>query len=132
MLCTLSSGCATIINGTRQKIDVATDPVGATVSADEITVQSPCSLNLRRKYDHLVTISKPGYETEVVKVTPVLSAAVAGNIFLVGGLIGWGIDAADGAQYRLVPESINVKLRREVGKKKSKNPERKNITNERR
>lgn len=32
-----------------------------------------------------------------------------GNI-AAGGLIGWGVDAATGAQYKLVPETVNVEL----------------------
>lgn len=38
-----------------------------------------------------------------------LSGAVAGNL-LAGGLIGWGVDAASGADSRLTPESVYVIL----------------------
>ena len=50
------------------------------------------------------------YHPEYVAITHVISGAVAGNI-LAGGLIGWGVDAMTGAQYRLVPEIVNVHLR---------------------
>ena len=37
------------------------------------------------------------------------SGAVAGNL-IAGGLIGWGVDAISGAQYKLVPETVNLTL----------------------
>lgn len=110
LLCTLLPGCASIIHGTRQKVAVSTNPPGATVSDGETTVQTPGSLNLKRNEDYVLTITKPGYETETVKVTHVISGAVAGNL-LAGGLIGWGVDAISGAQWRLEPETITVNLR---------------------
>jgi hypothetical protein len=40
----------------------------------------------------------------------VISGAVAGNL-LAGGVIGWGVDAISGAQWRLEPEALSVSLR---------------------
>lgn len=110
LLCTLLPGCASIVHGTRQKIAVATNPAGATISDGESSVQSPGTLNLKRNQDYILTITKPGYETETVKITHVISGAVAGNL-LAGGFIGWGVDAVSGAQWRLEPETITVNLR---------------------
>ena len=72
---------------------------------------------LKRKFDHIAEISKEGYQKETVNIKSVLSGAVAGNI-IAGGLIGWGVDAASGAQWRLVPETINLRLRPEVAQTK--------------
>lgn len=109
-VCLTLSGCASIVHGTRQKIAVSTNPTGATVSDGETTVQSPGTMNLKRNQDYILTITKPGYETETVKITHVISGAVAGNL-LAGGFIGWGVDAVSGAQWRLEPETITVNLR---------------------
>ena len=65
---------------------------------------------MSRKRDHSLVFELEGFHPEQVTVTHVLSGAVAGNI-LVGGLIGWGVDAMTGAQYRLVPGTVNVHLR---------------------
>ena len=65
---------------------------------------------MERKRDHSLVFELEGYQTEQVTITHVISGAVAGNILL-GGLIGWGVDAMSGAQYRLVPETVNVELR---------------------
>ena len=107
-----SYGCATIINGTTQKIPVSTDPSGATcaVVGDTSKYTTPCQVELARKSDHVLKLEKEGYEPATVEIKHVLSGAVAGNILL-GGLIGWGVDAATGAQNRLIPETVHVTLK---------------------
>lgn len=114
ILCILSlvslSGCATIIKGTTQNIPVASDPTGADVTVDaQLYGQTPIDLSVKRKRDHLVTISKEGYHSKSIPIVKSVGGAVWGNI-VAGGLIGWGIDASTGAQYNLTPESISVKL----------------------
>ena len=64
---------------------------------------------LKRKNDHLITVQRQGYQSRSVAVVKNVGGAVWGNI-LAGGLIGWGVDAVSGAQYNLVPETINVRL----------------------
>jgi hypothetical protein len=103
------SGCATIVHGRTQQVLVSTNPPEAFVSDGTNTLQTPATLELKRDKDYLLTISKPGYATETVQITHVLNAMVAGNI-LVGGLIGWGVDAVSGAHWRLVPETVSVTL----------------------
>jgi len=108
---TLASGCATIIHGTTQKIPVSSSPSGAKVAVNESTAfTTPTTLELPRKDPQILQISLEGYQPETVKLESVTSGVVMGNILL-GGLIGWGVDAASGGQYRLVPESVHVALR---------------------
>lgn len=104
------SGCATIVKGTTQNVPVASDPDKADVIADGQQMgQTPIDLKLQRKRDHLITISKTGFQSKSIAVTKSVGGAVWGNI-IAGGLIGWGVDATSGAQYNLSPESISVKL----------------------
>ena len=104
-------GCATIVHGTTQEISVSSDPTEARVNVDGAFISTtPCTVELKRGKNHVVTISKDGYHTEQITVMKVVSGAVAGNI-LAGGFIGWGVDAISGAQYRLVPETVSVTLR---------------------
>ena len=106
----LLSGCATIVKGTTQSVPVASDPDKADVIADGQQMgQTPIDLKLQRKRDHLITISKTGFQSKSIAVTKSVGGAVWGNI-IAGGLIGWGVDATSGAQYNLSPESISVKL----------------------
>ena len=106
----VSSGCATIVKGTTAKIPVASDPTAADVIADgNLVGQTPTTVVLKKTSSHLVTIQKVGYEPKTVPVVQTVGGAVWGNI-LAGGLIGWGVDASDGAQYNLIPTTIAVKL----------------------
>ena len=113
-LATLSlfaGGCASIVKGTTQAIPVSSDPTGADVKLDGNRVgQTPMSVEVKRKHDHLMTIEKAGYQPESVAITRNVGGAVFGNI-LAGGLIGWGVDAISGAQYNLTPATINITLK---------------------
>jgi len=105
------NGCATIMHGTTQDIGVSTDPSGADLLVDgEQHYQSPAVITMKRKHDHTVEISQEGYKRELVEIKADLSWAVAGDI-LAGGAIGYGIDAATGAQRRLRPEKIEMRVR---------------------
>ena len=106
-----SSGCATIVKGTTQDIPIASEPAGARVIVDgNPSGTTPAKVTLSRKKSHMVTLEKEDYETENIALTNSIGGAVAGNI-IAGGLIGWGVDAATGAQYNLHPETIMVRLR---------------------
>jgi hypothetical protein len=103
-------GCGTIVNGSSQTLTVATTPAGAMARFDNgMEFTTPSSVKLERKNDYVVTISKPGYQTQVVPINSVLSGWLLGNV-LFGGIIGGGIDAATGAAYTLTPEKINITL----------------------
>lgn len=107
----LFTGCASIVKGTTQAIPVSSSPSGADISLDGNRVgQTPGSIEVKRKSDHLMTIEKAGYHPESVAITRNIGGAVFGNI-LAGGLIGWGVDAISGAQYNLTPATINLTLK---------------------
>jgi hypothetical protein len=72
--------------------------------------QTPVSVETKRKTDHLVTIEKAGYRIESIAVTRNIGGGVFGNI-IAGGLISWGVDAIDGAQWNLTPKLISVTLK---------------------
>ena len=109
-VCSFFSGCASIIHGSTQKISVSSNPAGAKIQADGNSVgNAPVSVELKRKTDHILVFTKDGYKQEQVTIMHVVSGAVYGNI-AAGGLIGWGVDAATGAQFKLVPETISMDL----------------------
>ena len=110
LVLTFGVGCASIVKGSHQKVPIASDPSGADVLVDGSLVgQTPLNLEMKRKHDHLVTIQKTGYHPKSVAVVKDVGGAVWGNI-IAGGLIGWGVDAATGAQYNLTPKTISVSL----------------------
>lgn len=106
----LVSGCATILHGTTQEVSVSSDPSGATVTTGELKTTTPGKLELQRNTSHLLTFTKEGYQTKTARLASVVSGAVMTNL-IAGGLIGWGVDASTGGDSRLVPESIQVKLK---------------------
>lgn len=104
------TGCASLVKGPTQQIPISTDPVKADVTVNgEYIGTTPIDLTLKRKRDHLITLSKEGYQSKDIAVTKSMGYAVWGNV-IAGGLIGWGIDAVSGAQYELSPKYISLKL----------------------
>lgn len=118
LLFTLSlftSGCATITRGSKDVLVVESTPSGADVSLSSGQAgKTPASFKLPREDALVVTISKPGYETVAVNVTPHISGAggmaMAGNAVIGGGLIGAAVDASTGAMKDLKPNPIQVTL----------------------
>lgn len=109
----LFSGCATVINGTTQRIDVDSVPQGAVVYVDGSQYgTTPAVLSLSRNSEHTVRIAKEGYGSREVRVTKKFNTTTSGNFFI-GGLIGVAVDAGSGAMYDLEPKWINVSLVRE-------------------
>ncbi len=104
------TGCATIVSGRHQEVQVISSQSGAKASTEGQFIMTPGAFTLRRDTNHVILIEKEGYISETATVTSGLGPAVAGNIIF-GGLIGWGIDAASGSQYKLYPETVNVALR---------------------
>src|SRR5947209_14201990 len=113
LLCFTS--CATITRGVHDKLSVTSDPSGADVrlSTGEHGV-TPVKFVKERKTDPFsVTVSKPGYAPQTVKVESKFGGtgggAMAGNLLL-GGAIGLGVDAGTGAYKSLYPNPVSVHL----------------------
>lgn len=109
------SGCATITRGTTDQVQIISDPSGADVrSSMGPTCITPCTLQVSRKDEFTVTISKPGFVEENVPVKTQIAgsgaAGFAGNV-LIGGIIGMGADAYTGATMEHVPNPVSVTLR---------------------
>jgi hypothetical protein len=104
------SSCATVLNGRTQKISVSSSPSGADVYFDgEKKGQTPLKVKAKRNKDHMLVIKKPGFNNSEILLIHVISAKVAGNL-IAGGFIGWGVDALTGAQYKLIPEVVQINL----------------------
>jgi len=112
--------CATIIKGSNHTLSVNSSPPSAAVVITRAAVigegmrifegTTPATVKLSRKEEYVVSISMRGYRE--VKV-PVVHAGVEEWFFaniVCGGLIGLVVDYADGAMYKMAPETINVTL----------------------
>jgi len=111
----LLSGCASIVDGTTQSVLLDTTPVkGAHCTLENnkgawSVPYTPGSISIHRSYEALhITCNKRGYDTAAKQVDSSTKGMAFGNVVL-GGVIGGGVDAADGAAYDY-PSQINVPM----------------------
>lgn len=115
------SACASILSGTEQTIAVTSTPVGADcnlsrqVDSDGRPVQfarvapTPGAVTVdRTKYNITVRCALPGYETGSAVLESGTEGMAMGNT-IAGGVIGWGVDSAFGADNKY-PSQVNVPL----------------------
>jgi hypothetical protein len=111
----LCSSCATVIRGAHEQVEILSTPPGADVrlSTGETGV-TPVSFVKSRRDSFQVTVSKPGYETQIVNVVSRpsgsgVAATTAGNVAL-GGPLAVAVDAGTGAWNSLYPNPVSVEL----------------------
>ena len=99
----LTGGCASLIHGTTQRIEVITAPDGAVATAEGQTVITPGVLRLSRKAKAAeIRIDKAGYVPRVVHLVRVTSGAVWWNFveipigMVAGGAVGSNVTKDDG------------------------------------
>jgi hypothetical protein len=110
-------GCASVINGVTQSVSVTTPPTqkAACVLSNNkgkwYLPSTPGTIVVHRSYNDLnVACQKPGYQNANLSVKSKANAMVAGNI-LIGGIIGAGVDAADGAAFHY-PKIITLPMQK--------------------
>lgn len=105
-----SVGCASIIHGTTQDVQISSSPNEAEIWIDTAKVgTTPTKVELKRKGEYLVTIKKAGYKESTIKIEHQASAWIIGNIIF-GGIIGCGIDFLTGGAYDLSSDTLDVSL----------------------
>jgi uncharacterized protein YceK len=118
-LCSISAltGCASIVNGTHQSVSVHNGQIeGATCSLSNNKGQwfinrTPGSVVINRSFDDLqISCKKRGYQIGNQRIASHTKALAFGNAIF-GGVIGAGVDIADGAAYDY-PTSIYIPLHR--------------------
>ncbi|MDP3684072.1 MAG: PEGA domain-containing protein [Ignavibacteria bacterium] len=109
-LTTLTS-CATIMHGTRQSIEIASNPSDAYIWVDRQFIgNTPMIVEMFRKNDHVVRIELEGYQPYELILSRHVSGWALGNIVF-GGIIGLAVDAISGGLYILTPEQIQAEMR---------------------
>jgi hypothetical protein len=108
-------GCSTIIEGTSQRIAVATSPPGGYCSlkrdGQEIATvaQTPAEVTVdRTKDDILINCVASGYAPSSQYLHSGIATGVYGNI-IIGGVVGWGVDSATGAD-NAYPSTVNLSM----------------------
>ena len=106
----LLTSCATIISGSKQKVSFTSTPAEASVFINEVEIgKTPIEKKLERKKEYDVKIVLDGYKPFETKITKKFNAWYLGNI-LIGGVIGFIVDPATGAMFRLTPTQINAEM----------------------
>jgi uncharacterized protein YceK len=104
-LCALGlslSGCASIVKGQSQTIAITTPPTtGATCvlksAQGNWTVVTPGSVTIQRSKENVdIRCNKPGWQEGYSTIPSSFEGWTVGNVLL-GGVIGFGVDAATGA-----------------------------------
>jgi len=103
-----TTGCATMVTGTTQTIPIKSEPSNATIKVDgKVASVTPGQLELERKKDHNVEISKDGFRTRRIILSCTINPASIFNPIPIVGLI---IDMETGANCNLTPKEIDIKL----------------------
>lgn len=98
---------------------MSSSPDGAEARFDIVgeapkTCVTPCVMEVKRQDEVTVTVSKPGFETEIIPLQKEIAtggaAGFAGNILL-GGVVGMAVDGASGAALDHKPNPVITTLR---------------------
>lgn len=106
------TGCASIVSGTSQKVTIQTPPVTGAKCALKNNkgswkiASTPGSVKVHKSNQPLfINCKKKGYPTAYAHYKSNTKGMIAGNAVF-GGLIGAGIDTADGAAFDYPPTMI--------------------------
>jgi hypothetical protein len=106
-----STGCATIMHGTRQDVSITSVPTGAAVTVNgQDKGKTPVAVELARKDKHLVKIELAGYLPFEQYLVRKVSGWVWGNLVF-GGIPGLAVDAITGGLYKVAPEEVTATLK---------------------
>ena len=94
------SGCATLFQGNKEEIMVASDPAGAEVTTnDGRSGTTPYSMRVGRDDDVQIHISKPGFNSTDIADASRIEWGYFVSDFFFTGLIGLAVDGIDGAMF---------------------------------
>jgi hypothetical protein len=107
LIMTLLQSCASVLSGTKQKMQVSTNPSGARVfvNGKDLQVITPAKVKIPRKKSVTVTLQKTGYEDGQVEKQGDFNPVVIGNIAL-GGIPGALVDLGTGAWWKYKDSNI--------------------------
>jgi hypothetical protein len=106
----LTSGCASIIKGSKQEITFNSDPDGAkvTISGRVIGI-TPITTSIDRKSEQTLVFEKEGYKSVTMPLSTTINPWFWGNI-LIGGVIGSTTDGFSGAYCEYSPNNYYIPL----------------------
>ena len=111
------SSCATLFTGTKQTVQINSEPQGAKVQVDGLDRgETPAAVKLKKGNDgQIVTLKKDGYKTRTFQPQTDFNGVAALNLF---NVLFWGIDAATGALWKYSPKFYEIELEPETEEEK--------------
>jgi hypothetical protein len=113
----LMSSCATLFTGTKQTVQINSEPQGAKVQVDGLDRgETPAAIKLKKGNDgQIVTLKKDGYKTRTFQPQTDFNGVAVLNLF---NLLFWGIDAATGSLWKYSPKFYEIELEPETEEEK--------------
>jgi len=110
-----TAGCASIVSGSKQEVNLTSHPVSAALTvttekgAPVWAGNTPATIELPREKAYIITAEVPGYAPATARIDKSLNGWFIGNL-LCGGIIGGIIDYASGAMWKLDPDMVTIDL----------------------
>jgi len=107
----LSTGCASVVSGTDQKLTFNSEPEESTVAVSgRVLGKTPLTVPVDRGSNQSITFEKEGYKTYTAQLSTTTNPWFFGNIVL-GGLVGSTTDGVSGAIHEFSPDQYFVTLK---------------------
>ncbi len=106
----VSSGCATLLTGTKDTITFNSTPQGAIVYKDGIELCStPCRMPIKRSLNRSeIEFRLDGYETRYFTLDKEMNFVSVINL---GNMFGWAVDAATGSLAKYSSKSYDMDMK---------------------
>jgi hypothetical protein len=112
----LSAGCASVVSGQEQALQVNSNVTGADVLINGVLVgKTPFSGQVKKGAKTSLTLRKEGFMERTIQMSTEIEGAFWGNI-VIGGVLGSSTDYGTGAMYKFSPNVIQVDLEPAAGK----------------
>ena len=107
----LSTGCASVVSGTDQKLTFNSEPEEATVTVSgRVLGKTPLTVPVDRGSNQSIPFEKEGYKTYTAQLSTTTNPWFFGNI-VIGGLLGSTTDGVSGAIHEFSPDQYFVTLK---------------------
>lgn len=105
----ITTSCATLFTGTKDRISFNSTPSGAIVYKNGVEMcKTPCSINVNRNInDTDVELKLDGYETRIITLDKSFNVV---SILNLTNLLGWAIDALTGSVYKYDRKAYDITL----------------------
>ena len=107
----LTGGCASILKGSQQPLNISSNVDGAEVRINgQMVGQTPFTGTIKRQSDVQLTLSKEGYKSRSLTLDTGIETVFWVNLFI-GGVLGSTTDFATGSMWKVSPNTYNVDLK---------------------